>query len=165
MSNFKIGGRFVIEQWRDGKLLTTRYIKNGITTGGLNDLLGVAFRNQSQHANWYFGLIDGASTPTLSAADTMSSHSGWSENIDYDETSRRDWDPVQSGNGKIVNTAYPTFTINDTVVIAGCFITSDNTVGGSSGILWSTGLFSNGNSALEAGDILKTYYELAASGS
>lgn len=162
---FKIGGWFVIEQWRNGKLIAKRRIKNGITTGGLNDLLGVAFRNQSQHSDWYFGLIDGASTPTLAAADTMSSHAGWSENTDYDEATRNDWNPVQSGNGIIVNTTYPSFTINASVVIAGCFITTDDTVGGTSGILWSTGLFANGNAALESGDILKTYYELTAAGS
>lgn len=162
---FNIGGWFVIEQWRCGKLIAKRRIKNGITTVGLNDLLGVAFRNQTQRADWYFGLIDGASAPTLSAADTMSSHAGWSENTDYDESDRNDWNPVQSGNGKIVNTVYPSFTINDTIVIAGCFITSSDVKGGTGGILWSTGLFANGNASLESGDVLKTYYELTAAGS
>jgi len=165
MDKFGIGGWFVIEHWRKGKLLSKRAIKNGVTTGGLNDLLGVAFRSQSQHADWYFGLIDGASTPTLSAADTMSSHSGWSENTDYDESTRREWNPVQSGDGKIVNTVYPSFTINATAVIAGCFITTSNAKSGTSGVLWSTGLFANGNASLEAGDVLKTYYELTATGS
>jgi hypothetical protein len=162
---FDIGGWFVIEVWRKGKLISKRAIKNGVTTSGLNDLLGVAFRGQSQHSDWYFGLIDGASTPTLSAADTMSSHTGWSENTAYDESSRQDWNPVQSGDGKIVNTVYPTFTINLTATIAGAFITSSNAKAGTSGTLWATGLFANGNAALESGDILKTYYELTANGS
>jgi hypothetical protein len=164
MSRFKIGGWFVVEQWRHGKLIKKHRIKNGITTGGLNDLLGVAFRNQTQHAAWYFGLIDGASPPTLSAGDIMSSHSGWTENVDYSDASRLVWTPVTSGDAKIINTSYPTFNINATITVAGCFITSDNTKSGTSGILWSTGLFANGNVSLESGDALKTYYELTAAG-
>ncbi len=162
---FKIGGYFVIEHWRKGILLGTERIKNGVTIEGLNDLLGVGFRAQSQHSNWYFGLISGAAAPTLLESDTMASHAGWSEITDYTESARLAWVPVQSADKVIVNTAYPAFTINATVSVAGAFIASSSTKGGSTGVLWSTGLFANGTAAKESGDVLKTYYELTAAGS
>ncbi len=161
----KIGGRFGIEQYRGGVLIARHLAKNGVTTEGLNDILGAAFRNQTQHSNWYFGLIDGAVAPTLAAADTMSAHAGWSENVDYDEVARQSWTPVQSGDGKIVNTTYPTYTSNAVGVIAGVFIVSDDTKSGTAGVLWSTGTFENGNASLGIGDIFKPYYELTATGS
>lgn len=165
MNKLKIGGRFVLEIWRKGRLHKRHLFHNGVTTDGLNDLLDVGFMGGGQHTDWYFGLINGATAPTLAAADTMASHSGWTEITDYDEASRRDWNPVASGDNLIVNTVYPSFTINASVTVAGVFITSNSTKGGTSGTLWSTGLFDNGNAALESGDILKTYYELGAAGS
>jgi hypothetical protein len=165
MSKLKIGGRFVVEIWRKERMIKRLLFHNGVTTEGLNDLLSVGFRGGGQHTDWYFGLIDGTVAPTLSPADTMSSHAGWSENTNYDESARQDWNPVQSSDKYIVNTTYPSFTMNASVTIAGAFITSSSTKGGTGGTLWSTGLFANGNAALESSDILKTYYELTAASS
>jgi len=165
MSKLTIGGRFGVEHYRKGILIARHQFKNGVTIEGLDDLLGVAFRNQTQIPNWYFGLINNAGTPVLSSSDTMASHAGWAESADYDELTRRDWTPSVSGDAKIVNTSYPTFTINTTVTIAGIFIASDDTKSGSSGVLWSTGFFDNGTIALVTADVLKTYYELTAASS
>jgi hypothetical protein len=161
---FNVGGYFGILHYRDGILLNEYRIKNGITNEGLNDLLSSAFIGTTQHT-WYFGLIDGATSPTLDPGDTMASHPGWSENTDFNESPRRTWSPVSSGVGKIVNTSYPEHTMNASATIAGAFITSDSTKGGTAGVLWSTALFSNGSVELESGDVLKTYYELTAVGS
>ena len=156
----KIGGVFVVEHWRKGKLLKKHTAPNGVTNEGLSHILDVQFRNQSQSSLWYFGLVDGASPPTFAAADTMASHAGCTENEDYSDGVRQLWTPVVESVGVVVNTAYPTFSIDATATIAGAFITNSDIVGGSSGTLWATALFSNGNAAVESGDTLKTYYKL-----
>lgn len=161
---FNIGGSFIIEQWRKNALISKRRIKNGITNEGLNTLLYIGFQ-QGGTPSWYIGLIDGTTPPSLSPSDTMATHPGWTENVDYDETERPEWETVGSGVGKIISTTFPPFTMNADSSIAGAFIVSNNTKGGSVGDLWSTGLFNNGSGTYLIGDVCKVYYELTAVGS
>ena len=58
--------------------LTLRFW-NGITTAGINNLFNVYFGATSKASAWYLGLIASSGYSALSAADTISSHAGWTE--------------------------------------------------------------------------------------
>ena len=146
----------------DGAVKWTTGIEyNQITTVGLNYLLDVAFHNGTQTATWYIGLV--SSSPTYSAADTMSSHSGWTEYTAYSETNRQTWTEDAASSGSITNSTTVDFSMNATGTVAGMFLTSNNTKGGTSGTLWSALSFSGGNQSVSNGDTLKVTYTLTAS--
>src|SRR5687768_11508230 len=84
---------------RDGTPLWAESFTNGITTAGLNHALETQFRGGSAVNPWKLGLIDGSSTPALAAADTMSSHAGWTEVTAYAEAARPDWSPAAASGG------------------------------------------------------------------
>ena len=63
----------------DGTIRWQDTFKNLVVNVGKTDLLNKYFAGTSYTAAWYLGLVDGASSPTYNAADTMASHSGWTE--------------------------------------------------------------------------------------
>ena len=109
-------------------------------------------------APWHAGLIDNASFSGVDATDTMSSHTGWIENTDYSESVRQQLNFASAAARTITDTV--TFSINATVTIKGLFITSDNTKGGTSGVLFSTALFAS-NAVLVSGNSLTSQYSLS----
>ncbi len=123
---------------------------------GLNDILDKYWKGSSYTAQHYVGLTDGS--PTFAAGDTMSSHSGWTEVTAYDESNRIDLTAgLGSVSGQSVNNSgnKATFTINsDNTTIGGGFIATDNTKGGSSGILIGGGSFSS-DKTIGSGDTLE----------
>ena len=64
----------------DGNIKWEEEKKNLITTVGLNHILDTQFHASTQVTTWYIGL-KGAGTPA--AANTMASHSSWSELTGY----------------------------------------------------------------------------------
>lgn len=151
----------VVEHIRDGKTIAVYETKNGIVDVGINSLLDVGFRNQTQIATWYAGIIDNASFSALAAADTMSSHAGWLEFTDYTEAVRQTWSMDAAASRAISNSTTPmTFSINDTGTIKGIFVTSVDTKSGTTGTLWATALFAS-NVAVSSGDILKVTYTIS----
>lgn len=141
----------------DGQIKWEDTFKNLVVTEGKNDLLDKYFTGSSYTATWYLGLVDGASAPTYAAGDTMSSHAGWTENEDYAAATRPapTWNGASSGS-KATNAT--SFSIDATATIAGAFMTTDNTKGGTSGILYSAGNFSGGNRSVASGDTLNVTY-------
>lgn len=141
----------------DGQLKWEDTFKNLVVTVGKNDLLDKYFTGSSYTATWYLGLVDGASSPTYAAGDTMSSHAGWTENEDYAAATRPapTWNGASSGS-KATNAT--SFSIDATATIAGAFMTTDNTKGGTSGILYSAGNFTGGNRSVASGDTLNVTY-------
>jgi hypothetical protein len=157
---FVRGGKFHVEIWRKGKLLHVEEVKNGIATVGLHLVLDQAFRNQAGVATWYIGLISNTGYSALANGDTMSSHAGWTEHTAYDEAVRQTWVTVAAASRAITNTTVATFTINGgAATLKGIFVTSSNTKGGTSGTLWSTGLFS-ADRAVNTGDLVKVTYTI-----
>lgn len=139
------------------KLIDIDRTHNGIVTVGKNSLFDVAFRAQTQLTAWYFGLIVNTGTPTLAAADTMSSHSGWTEFTDYTESNRVQWSPDAAASGSITNTTASTFNINATGSVYGMFLASNNTKSGTTGTLWATAAFSAPKSVVNTDQIKLTY--------
>lgn len=147
---------------RDGRLEIPEMSFNGVTTLGYNYMLDATFRNGAAtlYPNWYIGLISNASyTSGLAVGDIMTSHSGWTEDsTHYTGSNRPQWSPAAASAKAISNASSVNFPINnDNTIIKGIFVCSDNTLGGTSGFLWSTGLFSS-DQTLYNGDTLKITY-------
>ena len=156
----KLRGKFTLEQSRGGIIIARREMWNGITDVGKDELLKVAFSGETAAMTWYLGLINGT---TLADADTMASHAGWSEITDVDEATREAWlssDLVSSQS--LTGDPAAEYNIDNVAgaTIHGLFVTSDNTLGGSTGILWSTGLFGSVINAND-NDLVKLTYTLS----
>ena len=141
----------------DGNVKWAEPIQNLVVTVGKNDLLDNFFAGSAYTAAWYMGLVDGASTPSYAAGDTMSSHSGWSESVAYSNSTRPSvgWNSASAGSKASTATS---FTINASATIAGCFLTTVNTKSGTTGTLYSAGSFTGGNRAVQSGDTLNVTY-------
>lgn len=132
---------------------------NLVTTAGKNDALDKHLGGSSYTAAWYIGLIGSASYTTgVAAGDTSASHGGWAENTDYTQGSRPTAAfSAASGGSKSLSAAL-SFSINADVTIKGCFLISNSTKGGTTGILYSAGLFTGGDKTLQNGDTLNVSY-------
>ena len=144
-------GAFGLQHFRKGKrgqyhLLTEMPFLNGVTDVGKTYMLNATFNGVTQSTGWYLGLIAGATTPTLSNSDTSLSHTGWSEFLSYTESVRQTWTKTSASGNTVTGSASSVFTIGTVVAntfVNGGFVISDSTKAGTSGILWSTGLFTN----------------------
>ncbi len=162
MDKMKFRGVFHVEHIRKGKVINKYDMHNDVTNGGLDAILDIMFHNDTQISTWYIGLVDNDSFSAFADADTMSSHSGWIENEDYDEANRQEWTEGAASSQSITNSTAVTFTMDSTQTIHGVFITSNNTKGGTAGTLWSTGAFAS-NVSVNDDDELKITYTLNAS--
>ncbi len=132
--------------WKRGPLLWTLEASNIVATQGLNDLLTKYFKGSSYTATWYVGLIDNAGWTAYAAGDTAAkittsanppTTNGWQELTAYSESVRQTLTLGTASGGSIDNSAsQAVFTANASKTIRGAFIISDNTKGGTSGILY-----------------------------
>lgn len=161
MQKAKLRGRFQIQHFnKAGKLIGTYDIPNGIVDVGINHLLDVGFHAEAQITTWYIGLVDNAGFSAFANADTMGSHTGWTESSAYNEATRPEWTEGAAASRSITNGTTVDFSINATVTLKGIFITSNNTKGGTTGTLWSTAPFAS-NVTANNGDTLKVTYTLS----
>jgi hypothetical protein len=155
-----LAGKWKLELVRDGKTIHEEVFNNGIVDVGMNSLLDVYFRNQTQIAAWYIGLVDNAGFSAFAPADTMGSHAGWTESTAYSDANRITWSPGAAASRSITNGTPGTFNINGAATLKGIFITSNNTKGGTTGTLWSTAAFAS-TVTVANGDQLKVTYTLS----
>ena len=122
-------------KWRDE-------FDNLVVTTGRNALLDNTFNAAAGSVTWYVALKGAGS---VAAADTMSSHSGWSEITDYSEANRQTWtkNGAASAGAMSNSSSKAVFSINGTATVAGAFLTSNNTKGGSTGTLFGAGDFAS----------------------
>lgn len=141
----------------DGLVKWSEIIKNLVMTGGKNDMLDKYFTGSAYTAAWYLGLVNGASTPTYNAADTMASHAGWTEFTAYSNATRPapTWSAASAGSKATTATA---FNINGSGTVAGAFMTTGSAISGTTGILYSAGNFTGGNRTVASGDTLNVTY-------
>lgn len=158
----KLGGTFYCERWRNGRLISRHRAKNGMTLVGLNDALEVLCRQQTQRT-WKIGLIDAAGFDELSEDDTMASHAGWTEITAYSEGTRPAWGPGAAAGQVSINASSVAFTFTSAKTIGGLFLASDNTKGGTSGILLCTGELTT-PATMAIGEQYKAIYEFVAEG-
>jgi hypothetical protein len=150
-----VNGFYVVEcRDAEGNLKWTDNFKNTVVTQGKNNMLDTYFTGISYTAAWYMGLVDGASSPTYSAADTLLTHTGWTESTAY--TGNRaavSWNAATGGSKVTTPTAV---SINATATIAGALMCT--VASGSSGVLYSVGNFTGGSRAVASGDTLNVTY-------
>ena len=157
-------GRFQVEHFRDGKLLNTYEMPNGITNEGKDHILDVEFSDATQIAGtgWFIGLVDLSGFTALADADVMSSHAGWNEFTSYSEANRVAWGPGTPASQSITNSSAATFNISGNGTVKGIFIVTNNTKADeTTGILWSTALFA-ADVPVSNGDQLKITYTVSA---
>lgn len=156
-------GRFFAECLHpDGRVAWRRWIPNAIVDAGLTDILSVYFAGGSQKPLWYLALIDQTAFTGVDGTDTMSSHAGWQESTAYNETTRASWVPSVAG-GFAGNASSQVFTFSRPTTLAGFFVASNSTKGGTTGSLWSSAIFPLGV-AFAAGQTLRLSYSIQAAG-
>ncbi len=153
-------GHYVVEcRDADGNLRWTEEIENLVTTGGKNDALDKYLAGSAYTAAWYLGLISSTGYGVGPAAgDTAASHAGWAEDQNYSQASRPTaaWSAASAGSKALSSAAV--FSINANTTIKGCFLISNATKGGTTGILYSAGLFTAGDKVVQTGDTLNVSY-------
>jgi hypothetical protein len=149
-------------RWVDG-------FENIVVNTGKIDLLTKYFKGTAYTAAFYLGLVDNAGFTTYAPGDTMASHAGWTESAAYSNATRPSVsfgtatasggssNPGVAGTGTI-STSATTFNINATATILGAFLTTDNTISGTSGTLYSVGTFTGGSRSVVSGDSLLVTY-------
>lgn len=164
---FNPKGLWHFEQWREKKSGNKKLIEifdfiNGITNVGKNKILNTMFVSDTQilTAAWCAGLIDDSGTPTLASSDTMSSHA-WSEFTGYTQTNRVAWGPSSSTAQLLTNATLMEFDISSSGNLYGGFMVSDNTKGGTAGVLWSTGSFPSVIPVTGGTDSIRLSYNLS----
>lgn len=153
---------YKVECWApDGTLRWVEEIPNIVVNVGLDDVLNKYFKGVTYTASFFVGIT--AATPVPNAADTMASHSGWTEVTDYTESDRPALTLGSVSGQSVSNTASKAvYTINATVTIGGAFITTDDTKGGTAGTLYGVAAFTNGNRSAQSGDELRVTCTLSA---
>jgi hypothetical protein len=145
----------------DGTLKWKEEVYNIVVNEGLNEILNKFWKGSTYTAAFYVGLV--SSTPTIAAADTMASHGGWTEVTGYSEANRQALTLGTVASQSVDNSASKAvFNINATVTIGGAFVTTNNTKGGTTGILIGGAAFGAGNRSVISGDILNVTVTLTA---
>ena len=141
------------EKWAD------QVAPNLVTTVGGNNMLDNHLSGSAYTAAWYMGLISATSYTTGPAlTDTMASHGGWAEDVNYSNAARPTtaWSAAASKSKSL--SAGLVFNMNDSTTIKGCFLNTDSTKNGSTGILFSAGLFTGGDQPVVNGNTLTVTY-------
>ena len=160
----KGGGVFEVKCYdKDGNLKWEASKHNLVVNVGLQDMNTKYFTGSSYTAAWYLGLYGSGSTNNPAASDTMSSHAGWTEVTAYSQATRPACSfgtATTADPSVITNSGSPaTYSINGTTVVGGAFLTSNNTKGGTTGVLFSAADFqSPGDRSVVSGDTITVTY-------
>lgn len=163
----KFGGVFTVEcRDAEGNLKWTEEFPNLVVNTGLQYINTQFFKGVTYTATWYMGLVTGPGAGnTYAAGDTMASHAGWTENNGYVQTARptMSFGTASTADPSVIATSTPVvFTMNTTTNVAGAFVTTDNTKGGTTGTLFSVGNFTVGDRPMVSGDTLNVTYTFSA---
>jgi hypothetical protein len=142
---------------------------NLVVNEGLQDMNAKYFTGTTYTAAWYLGLYGAGASNSPAAGNTMASHSSWTEVTAYSQATRPACTfgtPTTANPSVATNSASPaSFSINATTTVGGAFLTTSNTKGGSTGVLYSAADFSSpGDRSVVSGDTLSVTYTLSLAG-
>jgi hypothetical protein len=160
----RYAGVFHMQHWRgpegEGELLHEEYFNNKwVDAGKSYVLLNILSTSGVAPTALFIGLKQAG---TVADADTMATHSGWSEGTVIAARGTVAWS-APSGTGTVsrASSANTSFSITGTQTIAGAFIVlgagAVSTVGNGSGTLFSAGDFGASRS-VNSGDTLTVGY-------
>ncbi len=161
------GGVFTVAcHDKDGNLKWEESVHNLVVNEGLQYMNTEFFKGSGYSAAWYLGLVTGpGSGNTYGAGNTMASHVGWTEDTNYSGNRKAmTFGTATTADPSVIsNTASPAqFTMNGTTTVAGAFLTTDVTKGGTSGTLFSVANFqSPGDRSVVSGDVLSVTYQFS----
>lgn len=142
--------------WRDEFM-------NLVTTVGKNNMLDNHLSGSAYTAAWFMGLISSTSYTTGPAVgDTAASHGGWTEAAGYSNATRPAAAWAAAAAGVKALSAGLVFNINATATIKGAFLISNSTKSGTTGTLFSAGLFTGSDQPVVDTNTLTATYQLSA---
>lgn len=162
-------GKYVVECYdKDKNLKWVAESKNLVVNVGLQYMAGVALTSTAQLTNWYIGLYGAAASNTPAAGDTMGLHTGWTEIDCYSNANRptATFAAATNANPSVVtnSASKAQFNIDTTATVGGAFLVSNNTILGTTGILFSAADFASpGDRSVVNGDILLVTYTFSLS--
>ena len=157
-------GRFdLVCRDSEGNIKWTETIDNLVVNVGLQDMNTQYFTGSAYTAAWYLGLWGASASNNPAASDTMSSHAGWTEVTAYSQATRPacTFGTASTANPSVISNSgsAATFSINATTTVGGAFLTSNNTKGGTTGVLFSGSDFTSpGDHAVVSGDTVTVTY-------
>ena len=146
---------------KDGKLMWEMKIHNIVMNQGLQNLIDTCLLGVAAETDFFFEVASGSST--FAAADVPASHSGWTENVDYDEAVRQTWTGVRTGQN-VTNSASPaviTVTTGSTFG-GGALVSSSIKSNNAAGVMFSGVNATEGDQVLGAGGTLSMVYSITA---
>jgi hypothetical protein len=156
----------------NGRVKWADEFPNTVTTAGKNAILNAYLSGTgvgSQTTQMYMGLIAANGYSAISAADTMSSHTGWIESgaqggraPGYNQSGRCAVTFAAASGGSKATSNAVVFSITVAGTVKGAFIANNATKAGSTGTLYSAGLFTVGDKVVTAGDTLNVTYTASA---
>ena len=147
----------------DGKVKWGTEARNLVVNQGLQDMNTKYFKGSSYTAAWYIGLYGAGSSNDPTANDTAASHPGFTEVTPYSNATRPacTFGTATTADPSVIDntSSAASFTINATETVGGAFLISDNTKGGSAGVLFSAADFASpGDRSVVSGDTLVVSY-------
>jgi hypothetical protein len=167
----QIGGHWDVECFdREGSLKWRDEVENTVVTVGKNLALDTILAGSAYTVVGPFvGFISSVSWSAISAADTMASHTGWTEagatNAPTYTSPRKTaaWSAASAG-AKALSSALA-YAITGTGTLKGLFVVygtgAVSTIDNTSGTLLSAGLFTGGDRAVLSGDTVNASYTLS----
>jgi hypothetical protein len=158
------GGVFTFQCFdKDGNLKWEDKAHNLVVNEGLQDMNQKYFTGVTYTATWYIGLYGAALSNDPTANDTAASHPGFTEITPYANATRPacSFGTATTADPSVITNALSVavFAINATATVGGAFLISDNTKGGSAGVLFSAVDFAApGDRNVVSGDTINVTY-------
>lgn len=136
---------------------------NLVVNQGLQDMNTKYFTGSGYTATWYIGLYGAASSNNPTASDTAALHPGFTEITPYSNATRPacTFGTATTADPSVITNSLSvaSFNINAGATVGGAFLISDNTKGGSAGVLFSAADFASpGDRAVVSGDVIQVTY-------